>query len=56
MVKSPNSIAVILSFIVLLVGFWLVNSAPSYFTGMQKTLMYLVLLLVFGAVLAYSMK
>lgn len=55
MVRSNPIIAVML-FIFLLAALFVIGTLPSYYTDMQKMILYLVSFLGFGVALAFAMK
>jgi hypothetical protein len=51
-----NPIIAIMLFIFLLAALIAIGTAPSYFTAMQKNILYLISFLGFGIALAFAMK
>lgn len=51
-----NPIIAIMLFIFLLAALFLIGTLPSYYTEIQKTILYLVSFLGFGVALAFAMK
>ena len=54
--SERNPVVIIMMFIFLIAGMFAINLLPVYFTAMQKMILYLVVLMGFGVVMAFIIK